>query len=91
MAENETTDCSTRPEITFRDASARDIEAIATLHADSWRRHYRGAYLDSFLDGDVVADRLAVWGQRRYWWENRRLMTAFVGANDKNSGILMRQ
>jgi ribosomal protein S18 acetylase RimI-like enzyme len=64
MAENETTGFSTRPEITFRDASAHDIEAIAALHADSWRRHYRGAYLDSFLDGDVVADRLAVWGQR---------------------------
>jgi len=64
MAENETMDFSTRPEITFRDASVRDIEAIAALHADNWRRHYRGAYLDSFLDGDVVANRLAVWGQR---------------------------
>jgi hypothetical protein len=27
------------------------------LHADSWRRHYRGAYADAFLDGDVLADR----------------------------------
>ncbi|MEV1155577.1 GNAT family N-acetyltransferase [Micromonospora chokoriensis] len=37
---------------------------IALLHADSWRRHYRGAYADSFLDGDVVADRRAVWAAR---------------------------
>ncbi|WP_433130028.1 N-acetyltransferase family protein [Micromonospora sp. CA-240977] len=37
---------------------------IALLHADSWRRHYRGAYADSFLDGDVVADRRAVWTAR---------------------------
>jgi ribosomal protein S18 acetylase RimI-like enzyme len=37
---------------------------VARLHADSWRRHYRGAYADSFLDGDVVADRLAVWSAR---------------------------
>ncbi|MGH9096910.1 MAG: GNAT family N-acetyltransferase [Acidimicrobiales bacterium] len=48
----------------FREASARDVEAIASLHADSWQRHYRGAYLDSFLDGDVVADRQAVWTER---------------------------
>lgn len=37
---------------------------MARLHAASWRRHYRGAYADSFLDGDVVGDRLAVWGDR---------------------------
>ena len=64
MAENETTRCSMQQEITFRDASIHDVEAIAALHADSWRRHYRGAYLDSFLDGDVLANRLAVWGAR---------------------------
>jgi ribosomal protein S18 acetylase RimI-like enzyme len=64
MTENETTHYSTRQEIVFRDASAKDIEVIAALHGDSWRRHYRGAYLDSFLDGDVVADRQAVWSER---------------------------
>jgi GNAT superfamily N-acetyltransferase len=48
----------------YRQATARDIEAIAGLHADSWRRHYRGAYSDAFLDGDVFADRLAVWTDR---------------------------
>jgi len=48
----------------FRDASKRDIEAIAALHADSWRRHYRGAYSDEFLDGDIFADRRAVWTDR---------------------------
>ena len=41
-----------------------DADRIADLHADSWRRFYRGAYADSFLDGDVVADRRAVWSQR---------------------------
>jgi ribosomal protein S18 acetylase RimI-like enzyme len=34
------------------------------LHAESWRRHYRGAYSDAFLDGDVAADRRAVWTER---------------------------
>ncbi|GAA2637736.1 GNAT family N-acetyltransferase [Dactylosporangium fulvum] len=45
----------------FRAADARDAEQIAALHADSWRRFYRGAYADAFLDGDVEADRRAVW------------------------------
>ena len=48
----------------LREAGAQDVEAIAGLHADSWRRNYRGAFLDSFLDGDVFADRLTVWTER---------------------------
>ena len=53
-----------RDDLQFRLARPSDAEAIAALHADSWRRHYRGAYSDDFLDGDVVADRLAVWNER---------------------------
>jgi GNAT superfamily N-acetyltransferase len=41
-----------------------DAQAVAALHADSWRRHYRGAYSDAFLDGDVAAERLVVWAER---------------------------
>jgi GNAT superfamily N-acetyltransferase len=48
----------------FRSAGPDDAGAVAALHADSWRRHYRGAYSDAFLDGDVVADRLSVWTER---------------------------
>jgi len=48
----------------LRPATAHDVDAIAGLHADSWRRNYRGAFLDSFLDGDVFADRAAVWTER---------------------------
>ena len=47
-----------------RRAAAEDAEAVAALHADSWRRHYRGAYSDLFLDGDVYGDRLRIWPQR---------------------------
>jgi ribosomal protein S18 acetylase RimI-like enzyme len=50
--------------VTFRPAGPADAEAVAALHADSWRRHYRSAYSDEFLDGDVAADRLAVWTAR---------------------------
>jgi ribosomal protein S18 acetylase RimI-like enzyme len=48
----------------FRSAGVDDAAAVAALHADSWRRHYRGAYSDSFLDGDVVTNRLGVWAER---------------------------
>lgn len=48
----------------FRVGGADDAAKVASLHADSWRRHYRGAYADSFLDGDVVSDRRSVWSSR---------------------------
>jgi ribosomal protein S18 acetylase RimI-like enzyme len=48
----------------LRLARTADAERIALLHADSWRRYYRGAYADSFLDGDVAADRRSVWSAR---------------------------
>ncbi len=48
----------------FRSAGPDDAERVAALHADSWRRHYRGAYADSFLDGDIATERRAVWSQR---------------------------
>lgn len=54
----------TPPAVSFRAATARDADAVAGLHADSWRRFYRGAYADAFLDGDVVADRRAAWSER---------------------------
>lgn len=50
--------------VTYRAARADDADPIARLHAESWRRHYRGAFSDAFLDGDVVTDRLAVWTDR---------------------------
>jgi GNAT superfamily N-acetyltransferase len=48
----------------FRVAGAADATEIAALHADSWRRHYRGVHSDSYLDGDVAEDRLRVWSER---------------------------
>ena len=50
--------------VQYRDATERDADFIAALHAESWRRHYRGAYLDSYLDGDVITERQQVWRGR---------------------------
>lgn len=48
----------------YRVGLAADSAGVAGLHADSWRRHYRGAYSDAYLDGDILADRLEVWASR---------------------------
>jgi ribosomal protein S18 acetylase RimI-like enzyme len=50
--------------VRLRAAGPQDAERVAWLHADSWRRHYRGSYSDEFLDGDIEADRRAVWARR---------------------------
>ena len=48
----------------YREATSEDVDAIAQLHADSWRRNYRGAFRDAFLDGPVVTERRSVWAGR---------------------------
>jgi ribosomal protein S18 acetylase RimI-like enzyme len=50
--------------VEIRSATIRDAEEIAALHADSWRRNYRGAYPDTFLDHEVFDDRRDVWRAR---------------------------
>jgi GNAT superfamily N-acetyltransferase len=50
--------------VEYREATGKDVEAIAALHADSWRRNYRGAYSDEFLDRDVFEERRAAWTER---------------------------
>jgi len=65
----------------LRPATAQDSTAIASLHADSWRRNYRGAYSDSFLDGDVEADRRSVWtGRLADPSADQRTIVAEIGA-----------
>ena len=51
-------------DVQIRVARAADATHVAKLHADSWRRHYRGAYSNRYLDGDLDGDRLAVWTER---------------------------
>jgi ribosomal protein S18 acetylase RimI-like enzyme len=47
-----------------REATSADTEAIANLHATSWRFAYRGAYSDAYLDGPVWEERRQVWTER---------------------------
>lgn len=50
--------------LSFRMACEDDARAVAELHADSWRRHYRGAFSDAFLDGGALGYLLDVWTER---------------------------
>jgi GNAT superfamily N-acetyltransferase len=48
----------------IRIATAADAEAIAQLHAASWRTAYRGIYTDDYLDNYAAEDRRTVWLER---------------------------
>src|SRR4051794_30142722 len=51
-------------ELRFRTGGADDAAAVAELHGDSWRRHYRGAYADAFLDDESAEYLDAMWAKR---------------------------
>ncbi len=72
----------------YRAATAADAAGIAALHADSWRRHYRGAYPDAYLDGDVGADRLAVWTERLAHPAPADRTTVVVDADGRIAGFV---
>lgn len=48
----------------FRTARPEDAGAVAELHADSWQRHYRGAYTDAFLDEEPSGFLGQLWTER---------------------------
>jgi GNAT superfamily N-acetyltransferase len=48
----------------FRPAEPADAEAVAALHTDSWRRHYRVAFSDAYLDGEVPGYQRRKWAER---------------------------
>jgi GNAT superfamily N-acetyltransferase len=51
-------------ELKFRTAGRGDAQAIAALHADSWQRHYRGAFSDAFLDDEAPGFLADQWTRR---------------------------
>ena len=48
----------------IQEATLDDCRAIAQLHATSWHSVYRGAFSESYLSGDVFADRSQLWKAR---------------------------
>ncbi len=55
---------STLEHETTRPLGPSDVDAIAAIHAESWRVTYRGILADAFLDGDLLANRRAHWSAR---------------------------
>ena len=69
-------------DVRFRSAETGDAAGVARLHADSWRRHYRGAFSDAFLDGDVAGYLLARWAERLSAHDpNARTIVAEIGGD----------
>ena len=50
--------------VEFIEATESDAQAIATLHAMSWRNAYRGLVPDDYLAEPVMRERLAFWNER---------------------------
>lgn len=50
--------------VEYRAACTGDADAIALLHARSWRENYRGSFSDAFLDGELPEERLRAWRER---------------------------
>ena len=44
--------------IRIREAEARDVEPIASIHVRSWQDAYRGQLTDDYLDGLTVEERI---------------------------------
>jgi len=48
----------------IRRATRGDVQAVARLHAESWRSAYRGSLSDDYLDERVFADRFSLWSKK---------------------------
>ncbi|HJS74499.1 MAG TPA: GNAT family N-acetyltransferase, partial [Vicinamibacteria bacterium] len=48
----------------IRRANTEDVEALASLHAESWQSAYRGLLSDDYLDQRALADRRSVWKEK---------------------------
>ncbi|MFT7776168.1 GNAT family N-acetyltransferase [Roseateles sp.] len=52
------------PDITLRPMTPADADAVAALHAASWRSAYRGVFTDQYLDHEAAAERRQAWHAR---------------------------
>lgn len=61
--------------IELRQGQFSDFQAIAKLHADSWKQNYRGILSDNYLDNEVDIDQLNTWYQKLYEPEENQIIT----------------
>lgn len=48
----------------IRTVTASDVDALASMHAESWRSAYRGILSDAFLDAGLIENRKVLWNKR---------------------------
>jgi len=48
----------------LRSANPVDVDAIAGLHASSWRRIHTGTLIPTYLEGEIADDPFALWTRR---------------------------
>lgn len=72
--------------VQLRSAQFSDYEAIAHLHADNWKKNYRGMMSEDYLDHKVDADRLQVWHDRLKNLNAKQIVTLAI-AEGKLAGF----
>lgn len=69
------------PAVTLRQATARDADAIAAMHAASWAVTYRGLLPDGFLDAGLADNRMVHW-QDQMREANTDAQAVFIAEQD---------
>jgi GNAT superfamily N-acetyltransferase len=71
----------------LRHALASDTEAVAALHAESWRSAYRGLVPDDFLGPGLDAERLQAWRDRFANVDPDRRLVLVAASDDQLIGF----
>ncbi len=69
-----------------REARPEDCEAIAALHANSWRTTYRHILAHDYLDHHVAEDRQDLWAARFVKYDPRKHYAAVAMAGPHEAG-----
>jgi ribosomal protein S18 acetylase RimI-like enzyme len=72
----------------IRDATVKDVTAIAELHADSWRSTYRAILSDDYLENEVDRERLALWQARLSGACQKTMFVMVAEANSTLAGFV---
>ena len=65
--------------VLLREALYSDYIVIARLHAENWKKYYRGILSDNYLDNEVEQERLNTWHEQlRLPAVNQQLTVAVV-------------
>ena len=72
----------------IRNGTEKDVAAIATLHAESWRSNYRNTLSDEYLEKHVYRERLLVWQERFSKPAQKPMFVLVAEANSMLTGFV---